>query len=311
MKKLVKLLLSGIIAGTMFGTIGVFANTNQVVKVKIGSNIANVNGQNVTMDAVPYIQEYTNVTMIPLRFVATALGIDDNDIIYDAEEKRVTINANKRFNEADKVIYFLNYHMGDYGYAELKNGRTYIPLRVLCDNLGLSVEWDATTKTATMKANVSSANNSGNTANQNNNQTQVSNNTSNSTNSTTLTEQEIRAMEEEVVRLVNEERVKNGLQPLQISEDLMKTAREKSDDMATRDYISHTDPDGYNMATELKVGENISGWNIDPSGAVYDWMNSEGHRANILNPNYKYIGVGYAKNSNSRCVHYWTQQFSR
>ena len=53
MKKLVKLFLSGIIVGSMmFGTASVFANTNQVVKVKIGSNVANVNGQNVTMDAM-------------------------------------------------------------------------------------------------------------------------------------------------------------------------------------------------------------------------------------------------------------------
>ena len=124
-----------------------------------------------------------------------------------------------------------------------------------------------------------------------------------------LTEEEIRAMEEEVVKLVNEERAKYGLQPLQISEKLMQTAREKSKDMATNNYFSHTDPNGYNMARDLNVAENVHGGSSDPKGAIYSWLNSKGHRENILNPNDKYIGVGFAKNNNSEYSNYWTQQF--
>ena len=241
--------------------------------------------------------------MIPLRFVSTAFGIPDSDITYDAGEKRIVIKTNKRFNEIDEITYFLNYNIGNYGYPELKNGRTYIPLRALCDALSLSVEWDNITKTVTMTSNVSISNNSTNSTNQN-----TSNNITDNNQNTTDT-QDVRKMEEEVVRLVNEERAKYGLQPLEISEKLMKTARMKSEDMATRNYYSHTDPDGYTMATNLSVDENIYASISTAEEAVTGWMNSEGHRANILNPNYKYIGVGYAKNSNSEYTHYWTQQF--
>ena len=310
MKKLTKVLLSGILVSSMiFSNVNVFANTNEV-KVTIGSNIANVNGQNVKMDAMPYIQEYTNVTMIPLRFVATALGIPDSDITYNAETKRIGINTNKKFNEVDEVVYFLNQNIGSYGYAELKNGRTYIPLRVLCNSLSLSVEWDNTIKTATMTSNVSLVNNSTNNTNQSIDNPVINNTqNNNSTNQNATNTQDVRAMEEEVVRLVNEERVKYDLQPLQINEDLMQSAREKSEDMATRNYYSHTDPDGYTMATHLNIAENIYASITTAEEAVNGWMNSEGHRANILNPDFKYIGVGYAKNSNSEYTHYWTQQF--
>lgn len=323
MKKLAKLFLGIIVSSSMiFGSVGVFANTNQVVKVKIGSNIANVNGKNITMDAVPYIQEYTNVTMIPLRFVATALGIDDNDIIYDAEEKRVTINANKRFNEADQVIYFLNYHMGDYGYAELKNGRTYIPLRVLCDNLGLSVEWDATTKTATMKANI----------NQNNNQTQnsdnqnINNNSSNNNyffnsedkidlsivkqkldnnNLTIIDENQFNELLElskksndilyselQVIKSINEERVKNGLNPLLVSVELMQVAKSKVNDMQANNYFSHYDKNGNSsFAQYLGIEEDLTSATT-PDSIISSFMNSSLHKASLMRENHKYIGVG-------------------
>ena len=311
MKKLAKLLLSGIIAGSMiFGTSSVFANTNQVVKIKIGSNVANVNGQNVKMDAMPYIQQYTNVTMIPLRFVATALGIDDNDITYNAEARRVAINTNKRFNEVDEVVYFINQSIGNYGYAELKNGRTYIPLRVLCNSLSLSVEWDSTTKTATMKAN---QNINSSIVNNIQNNSSLANN---STNQNATNTQDVRAMEEEVVRLVNEERTKYGIQPLEIDETLMQGAKLKSEDMNKNNYISHTSPT-YGSPTDMMknifgykfngyyagVGENITTAGGTPEGVVSSWMNSEGHRANILDPNYKYIGVGASNGI-------WTQIFA-
>ena len=118
-------------------------------------------------------------------------------------------------------------------------------------------------------------------------------------------------MEEEVVRLVNEEREKHGLQPLQISEKLMKTAREKSDDMVKNNYASHTDPNGYNMAKELNIAENIHGVSSTPDSAVYNWLDSkQGHKENILNPNLKYTGVGIAFDKNSEFIYYWTQQFS-
>lgn len=89
----------------------------------------------------------------------------------------------------------------------------------------------------------------------------------------------------------------------------MKTARIKSEDMAINNYFSHTAPNGYNMARELNVGENCHAGSSYPKGAVDSWLNSQGHRENILSPNYNYIGVGYGKSLASDYVDYWTQQF--
>ena len=84
----------------------------------------------------------------------------------------------------------------------------------------------------------------------------------------------------------------------------METARDKSEDMANNNYFSHTDPSGYNMARDLNVAENIATSHY-PDIAMDLWLTStKGHRENILNPNDKYIGVGFNNG-------YWTQQFSK
>nr|WP_317357556.1 CAP domain-containing protein [uncultured Tyzzerella sp.] len=274
------------------------SKNEKVIKVTIGSKIGNVNGKNVEMDVAPYIKN--GITMIPLRFVASSLDIPDENIIFNQGSKSVTIIYK------DKHIHFLSYEI------EIKNGRTFVPFRTLGEYLDLSIEWDSKTKTAIMKGNVynsfnqEQANNT-NITNNNNNEIQKENNEE-------LTETQIRAMEEEVVRLVNEERVKNGLNPLQIDETLMKSAKAKSTDMAERDYYDHIDPDGYYIFEKYASAENL-GAKSTPQKAVESWLNSTGHRKNILNPNYQYIGVGLAYGKatwfyNDNEEHpYWTQHF--
>ena len=216
----------------------------------IGQAKVYVGGTYEPLDVAPYIQTKTNSTMIPLKYVATALNIPENNVVFNAKNKTVTITKGN-----DVLEFFVNSNsykkngvtFNGNGIVEIKGGRTFVPLRSLANAFDLYVEWDGYLKEAIVVANIDTTNQSVN-INQNNNQNQVSNNNTN--NSTTLTEQEIRAMEEEVVRLVNEERVKNGLKPLEISEKLMESARAKSEDMIKRNYYSHTDPDGYNMAKE-------------------------------------------------------------
>ncbi|MBS5794576.1 MAG: transporter [Clostridiales bacterium] len=141
------------------------------------------------------------------------------------------------------------------------------------------------------------------------NEIESNSNVSNNNQPKELTEEEIRVMEEEVVRLVNEERAKHGLYPLEISEKLMKTAKLKSNDMATRNYFSHTDPDGYTLYKQLENLDNY--WTImenivsgkSPCIAMNTLLNSKPHKEQILNTNYKYIGVGFNNG-------YWTQHFS-
>lgn len=118
--------------------------------------------------------------------------------------------------------------------------------------------------------------------------------------------------EREVVRLVNEARAKNGLKPLQENWELSRVARYKSQDMVDNRYFSHTSPiygTPFRMIKDFGLtyrtaGENIAYGQRTPQAVVNAWMNSSGHRANILNASYTQIGVGYVANG-----HYWTQLF--
>ncbi len=125
-------------------------------------------------------------------------------------------------------------------------------------------------------------------------------------------EDTLSAYEAEVVRLVNDARRENGLQPLTASEELSNIARIKSQDMVDQHYFSHTSPTygtPFQMLTSFGVtyrsaGENIAYGQRTPQEVVSTWMNSPGHRANILNASYTEIGVGYVASGN-----YWTQLF--
>ena len=122
----------------------------------------------------------------------------------------------------------------------------------------------------------------------------------------------VRSFEQEVIRLVNEQRVKNGLNPLTENWELSRVARYKSQDMVDNRYFSHTSPtygSPFQMIRDFgisfrRAGENIAYGQRTPQAVVNAWMNSSGHRANILNAFYTQIGVGYVANGN-----YWTQMF--
>ena len=122
----------------------------------------------------------------------------------------------------------------------------------------------------------------------------------------------VSSYEKEVVRLVNEIRAKNGLNPLTEDWELSRVARYKSQDMKDNNYFSHTSPtygSPFNMMKSFGISyktaaENIAKGQATPQAVVNAWMNSAGHRANILNSSFTKIGVGYVKSGN-----YWTQMF--
>ena len=124
-------------------------------------------------------------------------------------------------------------------------------------------------------------------------------------------------LENEVIRLVNIEREKNGLAPLKANWELSRVARYKSLDMAEKNYFSHTSPtygSPFKMMTDFgltyySAGENIAMGQKTPADVMKGWMNSSGHRANILNSSYTEIGVGLAINKNGQ--NYWTQMFMK
>lgn len=122
----------------------------------------------------------------------------------------------------------------------------------------------------------------------------------------------VSAYEAEVVRLVNIQRAQNGLKPLTSDWQLARVARYKSQDMHDKKYFSHTSPtygSPFDMMrafglTYRTAGENIALGYSTPAAVMNGWMNSPGHRANILNPSFTKIGVGYVADG-----HYWTQEF--
>ena len=136
----------------------------------------------------------------------------------------------------------------------------------------------------------------------------AANNTANNS-----TDSGVSAYEKEVVRLVNEVRAQNGLNALTLDTELCRGARAKSQDMADKRYFDHNSPTygtPFQMMKSFGItyrtaGENIA-YGYKTAQSVMDgWMDSSGHRANILNASYTRIGVGYVANGN-----YWTQWFA-
>lgn len=120
--------------------------------------------------------------------------------------------------------------------------------------------------------------------------------------------------EAEVIRLVNDIRTQQGLPELTTSSNLSKAAALRAEEIVT--LYSHTRPDHSSCFTVLPTfgvsfrtaGENIAAGQPTPSAVVNAWMNSPGHRANILNPEFKSLGVGYVSGQGSY-GHYWVQLF--
>lgn len=138
-------------------------------------------------------------------------------------------------------------------------------------------------------------------------------NTANTANTTTSSPS-VSNYERRVAELVNVERQKNGLGPLTLDASISNVARLKSKDMADNNYFAHQSPthgSAGNMLTNHGIkwsawGENIAAGQSTPEEVVRQWMNSPGHRENILSPNFSKIGVGYV---NSARPH-WTQMFT-
>lgn len=119
---------------------------------------------------------------------------------------------------------------------------------------------------------------------------------------------------EQVAALVNIERAKEGLSPLTIDQKVQAAAQVRAVECEQR--FSHTRPNGSSFSTALteqgiayrRAGENIAWGQRSPREVVNAWMNSDGHRANIMNKSFTKIGVGYYQNANG--VKYWSQLFT-
>jgi len=125
------------------------------------------------------------------------------------------------------------------------------------------------------------------------------------------------SFEAELLKLTNSERRKVGLAPLRLSSQLTRAAQSHAMDMARNRYFNHTGLNGSSMVDRAKatgykyssLGENIAASRATPEGTIRQWMNSAGHRANILNSKFTEIGFGFANEPNSPYRHYWVQVF--
>lgn len=119
---------------------------------------------------------------------------------------------------------------------------------------------------------------------------------------------------DQVILLTNQNRVAQGLSPLEQSAQLQKAAQDHANDMAKQNYFSHIGINGSTLASRVSatgypwsaLGENIARGQSEATTVVTGWMQSPGHRGNILDPSFREMGVGYAQGSSGP---YWVQVF--
>lgn len=227
-----------------------------------------------------------------------------------------------RFDE-DCSVQFINKTTFSPGYKNV-DGRILVPVRAISEGSGASVKWDGANKTVIVDStNIVITNiETGESYDVNNAKSRVEKYFNNNGGNNVVTNVDevdkasleyrmprgLATLEEhqaEVLRLINIERVNAGVPPLEADPLLMEIAQLKADEMEELNYFSHTSP-AYGSVKEFvehygyegKVGENILKGGYVPSTSVGMLMLSESHKANILNPNYKYLGVGRSGSMN-------------
>lgn len=221
----------------------------------------------------------------------------NNDVAVNTENSESKISDNIDNNSGN--IAGENYGNTD---SNISNGE---------DNNGNNVNNNVNNNSNNMSNNSNSENNNSNNENQNSNS--QGENFVNWGNSNTNTDTS--GYVDEVIRLVNEERAKEGLQPLTKSNDLCKAAGIRAEEIVN--LFDHTRPDGRDCFTVLDdynirymaVGENIAAGQSNPSGVMYAWMNSSGHRSNILSDSFGQIGIEFIKGKGDYGT-YWVQIFT-
>jgi len=124
----------------------------------------------------------------------------------------------------------------------------------------------------------------------------------------------------QLLELVNRERAANRLPPLRLHPQLQTASHWMAQDMAANEYLDHTDHEGRELEARLTafeyreyqvVGENVAAGQVTAAEVMANWMESPGHRSNILSPDFCEIGIGHVQNSAGKFQHYWVQDFGR
>lgn len=242
-----------------------------------------INGEVIVFDQQPII--YNDRVMVPMRALAESLGAevgwdDVNNCMWSERGNDVLVLA------IDDPVMLVN---GEAVLLDalpmIVNGRTLAPVRAISEGYDANVEWDQKTRTVSVTLD--------------------------------YVEWSPETYAYEVFELTNAEREKYGLSLLKWNDVLTEVAMAHSQDMATRGYVDHYTPEGLSPGDRLDAAgisysmwaENIAVGQATPEEVVAGWMNSPGHRANILNARITEMGAGYA--SGGFYGDYWTQVFRR
>lgn len=242
-----------------------------------------VNGQELSFEVAPVIEN--GRTLVAVRGISEALGAE---VSWDGKARTVTVRSSG-------TTLWLQIGRN----SALKNGRpvalevaprilssrTMVPLRFISEALGASVSWDGATRTV----NIFQA---------------------------ADPQSRAREIERQLFELANAARSQHGLAPLLWDEQLAEVARRHSQDMRDRGFFDHVSPEGKNHADRMweagisfrASAENIAAGFSEPIDVHREWMNSPGHRQNILG-NYRYLGIGVCFGGPYRA--YYTQNFYR
>jgi uncharacterized YkwD family protein len=270
-----------------------------VVTMHINISKASINQESFELEQPPVISN--GRTLVPLRFFSEAMGAR---ITWNAKDKSILFQ-----DEARQVLLFVNQHKAVVNDQLIRldvppvitNGRTLVPVRLICEVLGYDVEWNDQSKAVTITGLAKPARELASVQSE---QAEAEAGVQ----EVASGDQKIRGQEPagepsfelEVIRLVNIERKKEGMKPLSACDHLMQVAEIKSMDMVENSYFSHTSPvyGGLrDLLTHYQVsystsGENIAAGQRTPGEVMKGWMNSSGHRSNILHPGYTRMGVG-------------------
>ena len=291
------------------------------------------NNKLVDSTSTPAYISANQKTMIPVRAVGEVLGLQVDwqspEVILSGKHQVTNQTLTVRINSRSQNLWLNGSLLTNC--IEIKEGRSYITLRVLAESFGYIVDWKnksvyisnpiinvpsipPTTDQPETSEPTTPPTTDDNTPEVDKpvlppSTNEPDDNTPETTPPATNTQT---SFENQVLTLVNQERAAAGLSALSMDEDLRKVARIKSTDMRTNNYFSHASPtygSPFDMMKQFGISyraaaENIAQGYTTPEAVVKGWMNSSGHRANILNSNFTHIGIGYDSNG-----HYWTQMF--
>ncbi|MFV0441409.1 MAG: CAP domain-containing protein [Lachnospirales bacterium] len=278
--------------------------------------------------STPYLST-DGKAMVPFRSIFEELGGDIDTSLYgqfkiirydqvnlnhsytvylEEDEQRILVTSTEYKEDANSIYTETkSWYVNDVAIKNV-NGRVFIHSRAISEAIGIPVEWDNDSQTVTIYKNK-----------QNFRVPSTGVTTKRSTiysfdpenNNTNISQKYI----DEVLRLVNLERTKLDFEPLTLDLDLTYVAEMKSRDMGDYNYYDHYSPNynsPFDMMTNFGIkygsaGENLAKGQTTPSEVVADWMDSEGHRRNILDTTFKKIGIGYYVKDGWT---YWTQMFT-